>query len=109
MWSGLLPLILLVMVVALFVALTALARFLAMPLGFLTWQPIAIGVWVAGFVCAVIVYALVTRRTLRQVGVWRDMGLNQQAVTALWTLLIAAVIVLVPVILALALPQHPAP
>jgi hypothetical protein len=81
---------------------------LAIPLGFLTWQWIVAGVWAGGLLISAVVYCVATVRALRQASVWQSAGLTRQVMGAYWALAIAALVVLLPFILALALPQHPA-
>lgn len=106
--TGLAPLGLLIIAVALTVALTALARILSYSLGFLVWQWIVVGVWIAGLVISVGVYAYAAYRALRQAAAWQRAGLSAPASATYWTLAITALIVLLPTLIALALPQHPA-
>ena len=107
--TGLLPLLLLIVVVSLAAAGAALARTLATPSGFLTWEWYELGVWGGGALLAIVLYIVATARALRLSASWRRAGLVRRATSAYWTLGVAAVVVLTPVILALALPQHPAP
>ena len=106
--AGLIPLILLIILVALTVMGVTLARVLAIPLGFLTWQWIVAGVWAGGLLISAVVYGVATVRALRRVSVWQSAGLTSQVMGAYWALGIAALVVLLPIILALAMPQHPA-
>lgn len=108
-WVGATPLILLVVVIALATLGDLVARTLAFPLGFLTWNSIVEGIWVGGLLLAVVVGVIATVRALRLASLWRRAGMAQQAMSAYWSLLIVALLVLAPVILAIALPQHPAP
>lgn len=107
--TGLAPLGLLAVAVALTVALTALARILSFSLGFLVWQWIVVGVWIAGLVISAGVYAYAAYRALRRATAWQRAGLSAPASAAYWTLAITALIVLLPTLIALALPQTPAP
>ncbi len=108
-WAGAAPLILLIVVVALTLVGDALARTLAFPVGFLTWRWIVAGVLVGGLIVAAVVYIVATSRALRRASLWQRAGLAGQAAAVYWTLLVAALVVLLPVIIALAAPQHPAP
>lgn len=103
--AGLIPLILVVVVLALTVACVTLARVLSTPLGFLTWEWIVSAIWDGGLIVAAIVYALATVRALRRAASWQDTGLRKLASGAYWALAVAALLVLLPVLLAL--PQHP--
>ncbi len=108
-WTGITPLIWLVGIVGLAIAGDGLARALATPTGFFIWRRIVESTFAVGLVIAAIVYGVATFRALRLAAAWRRAGLARQAAGAYWTLFAAALMVLAPVILALALPQHPAP
>lgn len=113
LWSGVragaAPLLLTLVVGALMAGLTTLARVVAAPLGFLAWQPIVIVIWVVGLLLTAAVYAVGMARAWRRARGWQAAGLARRAAGAWWALGAATLIVLLPVILALALPQHPAP
>ena len=106
--AGLVPLLLLVILVALTLAGVALARMLATPLGFLAWQWIVAGVWAGGLLISAVVYCVATVRALRLAAAWQDFGFVRQTAGVYWTLGIAALITLLPFIIAVVLPQHPA-
>ncbi|HEY7975074.1 MAG TPA: hypothetical protein VID72_07010 [Ktedonobacterales bacterium] len=109
-WAGAVPVLLLIVIVALGVFGAAMARALASPsYGFLTWQWFALGAWGGGLVIGALVYLIATRRALRRASEWQQAGLARQALGVYWTLLASALLVLAPTIIALALPQHPAP
>jgi hypothetical protein len=102
------PLALFAVLAALSVLATTLARALITGEAFLAQQPvlvgtlgigllIAFGAWVAGCV-----WALQRART------WERIGAPRQAAAALWTLGASAIILLLPVLLAVLIPQHPA-
>ena len=107
--TGLIPLGLLIVIVAVTVALTALARQLFVGSGFFAQQQAAVIVLIAGLLLACIVYAVALWRTLRSVSIWQQEEKRAQASAALWVLGATALIVVVPVLLVLLLPQHPAP
>lgn len=107
--TGAMPLILLAVVVALTIGVAALARTLAAPVGYFTWEVIVITIVVIGLVAAAVVYTIATARALRRAAAWGRAGLSRQAASVYWTLFVAAIIVLAPLILALVIPQHPAP
>lgn len=106
--AGLVPLVLLIVVVTLTVVCATVARVVATPMGFLTWQWIVAGVWAGGLVIAAVVYSVATVRALRRAAAWQDFGLTRQTTGVYWTLGVAALITLLPVLIAIALPQHPA-
>ena len=105
---GLIPLGLLLLVVAMSVFLTALARQLVASAGFFAQQQASIIVLIAGLVVALVVYVVAIVRTLRWVKVWQRGGAGDQARATLLALGCTALVVLLPVVLAIVLPQHPA-
>jgi hypothetical protein len=106
--TGLVPLALFVAIGVLAALATLLARTLTHGEPFLTQQPVlgatlgiglllAFGAWIAGWVWAY--------RTSRA---WERVGASLTAAATLWTLGAATLILLLPVILAIVIPQHPA-
>ncbi len=106
---GLIPLGLLAGMVAITLLVTALARQLAAGSGFLVQQQTALIVLIVGLVLAIVSFAVAIWRVLRRVKSWQRDGSTSQANAALWTLTATALIVILPVLLALLFPQHPAP
>ena len=106
---GLIPLGLLLLIVAVTVLLTALARQLFASSGFFAQQQASIIVLIAGLVVALVVYIIAIVRTMKSVKIWQRGGAGGQARAALLALGFTALVVLLPVILAIALPQNPAP
>jgi ABC-type bacteriocin/lantibiotic exporter with double-glycine peptidase domain len=106
---GLIPLGLLLLVVAVTVLLTALARQLVASSGFFAQQRASVIVLIAGLVVALVVYVVAIVRTLRWVKVWQRGGASGQARATLLALGFSALVVLLPVVLAIMLPQNPAP
>ena len=106
---GLIPLGLLIVVVAVTFLLTALARQLVASSRFFAQQQAAVIVLIAGLVVALVVYVVAIVRTLRRVKAWQQGGVSGQARAALLALGVTALVVLLPVVLAIVLPQHPAP
>jgi hypothetical protein len=107
--AGFIPLVLLLIVAAVTVLLTALARQLFASSGFFAQQQVSLIVLVVGLCLALMVYIVALVRTLRKITSWRRSSLITQARAALIALGITALVVLLPVILALVLPQNPAP
>ena len=107
--EGLIPLGLLLLVVAITVLLTALARQLLASSGFFVQQQVAVIVLIAGFVVALVVYIIAIVRTMRNITSWQQSGAAGQARAALFALGCTALVVLLPVVLAIVLPQNPAP
>ena len=112
-WRGLLisliPCGLLLVSVAVIVLLTVLARLLMADAGFFAQQQAAVLVLIAGLILAIAGYIVALWRTLRRVRIWQQEGKRTQASAALWGLGATALLVVVPVLLALVFPQHPFP
>lgn len=106
---GFIPLGLLLLVVAITVLLTALARQLVASSGFFAQQQASLIVLIVGMVLALVVYIIAIVRTLRSVTTWQRAGAAAQARAALLALGCTALFVLLPVVLAIVLPQNPAP
>jgi len=106
---GLIPLGLLLLICAVTVLLTALARQLVASSGFFAQQQASVIVLIVGLVVALVVYIIAVVRTLRSVTTWQRSGAGGQARAALLALGCTALVVLFPVALAIVLPQNPAP
>lgn len=106
---GLIPLGLLIVLVAITIALTALARQLFVGSGFFAQQQASLIVLIAGLLLACAIYVVALWRTLHNVRIWQQEEKRVQASAALWALGATALIVVIPVLLAVLLPQHPAP
>ena len=107
--TGLVPLGLLVGFVALALVLTALARQLVPATDFSVQQQAAMATLIAGLIVASAVFAVAIWRTFWRVAVWQQVGQGVQARATLWTLAVTALLVVMPVLIAVLLPQHPAP
>ncbi len=77
--------------------------------GFFVQQQVAVSILIAGFIATIVLYTLAANRTLRQVASWQRSSLQVRSRFALWALGFTALVVMLPVLLALLLPQHPAP
>ncbi len=108
-WTGLAPSALVALTLAMGAAVTALARVIAMPSGFLIWRWVTVAVWGVSLLIAAIVYIVLARRALRNAAAWQRIGLTTPSAIAYGALVISAVLMLLPVILGITLPQHPAP
>lgn len=108
-WTGLAPSALVALTLAISAAVTALARIIAFPLGFLVWQWITVAIWGVGLLVAAIVYIVSARRALRNAAAWQRAGLGRPSAIAYLALIVSAALMSLPVILAMTLPQHPAP
>jgi uncharacterized membrane protein len=106
---GLVPLGLLALIIAVALALAVLARQLTAASGFFAQQQAALITLIAGFVLALVVYVVAIVLTTRRIAAWQENGIAVQARAALWSLGITALIVILPFLLAILLPQHPAP
>ena len=106
---GLIPLVLLAAVVGISILLTALARQLFAGSGFFAQQQAALIVLIAGLILAIAAFAVAIWRVLRRVAAWQQSEARARANATLWALGATALIVVLPVLLALLLPQHPAP
>jgi hypothetical protein len=107
--SGLVPLGLLALIIVIALALAALARQLLAASGFFVQQQAAVIILAAGLVLAVVVYGIACVLIMRLVVSWQQNGKAVRARAALWSLGITALIVILPLLLAVLFPQHPAP
>ena len=106
---GLLPLACGAGLVAVTLALNALARQLTAESGFLFQRSLAQAILLAGMTLAALACALATLRLWRRILTWRQAGKSALARGAASGLLITALLLLMPLLLALFLPQHPTP
>ena len=106
---GLIPLGLLLLVVAITVLLTALARQLVASSGFFARQQASMIVLIVGLVVALMFYITAIVRIMRNITSWQRSGADDQARATLLALGFSALIVLLPVVLAIVLPQNAAP
>jgi len=106
---GFIPLGLLLLVVAVTVLLTALVRQLVASSGFFAQQQASMIVLIVGLIVALVVYIIAIVRTMRNITSWQRTGADGQARAALLALGCTALVVLLPVVLAIVLPQNPAP
>ena len=106
---GLIPLGLLAGIVVITLLVTALARQLVAGSGFFVQQQTALIALIVGLILAIGVYTVAIWRVLRRVKSWQRDGTTTQANAALWALTATALIMVLPVLLAFLLPQHPAP
>ena len=107
--AGLIPLGLLLLIVAITVVLTALARLLVASSGFFVQQQASVVVLIIGLIVALVIYIVAIVRTMRNITSWQRSGAIGQASAALFSLGCTALVVLLPVVLAIVLPQTPAP
>lgn len=107
--AGLVPLAPVVLIIVVALGLSALARQVTAGLGFAAQQWAAVIIIALGLIGAAIAYVVFCRRALRAVRRWQEAGAAAQANGALWGLVVVALIVLLPLLLAFFMPQHPAP
>jgi hypothetical protein len=106
---GCIPLGVLVVLVVAAVGLTAVARALTGGQGFATEQLATVLTLVPGLALGFVLYTIALVRVWRRMTAWRLAGAVRRATGALWALVITALLVLLPAVLALVVPQHPAP
>jgi hypothetical protein len=106
---GLIPLGLLAGMVLLAVIATVIARELTTSGGFYVQQEAALITLIVGLVLAIVVFAIACWRVMREVAAWQKASVTVQANAALWALGASALVIVVPILLALLLPQHPFP
>jgi hypothetical protein len=76
--------------------------------GFFAQQAADVFVVALGLLITALVFAVLAFRAFRVVREWQANGVTASATGALWALAITAGLMLVPIVLAFALPQHPA-
>jgi hypothetical protein len=106
---GLIPLGLLAGCVALTIIPIALARQLLSGSGFYVQQQAVLIVLIVGLVLTAAVFVVAVWRVVRRVATWQQSGVTVQAKAALWSLGATALVIVIPLLLALLLPQHPFP
>ena len=107
--GGLTPLAVLVVCVAATVGLTVVARHLLARSGFFAEQRACVIVLASGSIVSALLYASAGIRALCQVRAWQHKGRTVRAGGALCGLGMTALVVALPILLAVLLPQHPAP
>ncbi|HLX57510.1 MAG TPA: hypothetical protein VKR83_10825 [Ktedonobacteraceae bacterium] len=105
---GLMPLLALLVVVSATLLAVALVRQLTAAAGFFTQQQVSLIFLICGLALAALVYIVALTRTCRRIATWQARG-DRRARAALLALLATALIVALPVVLAIVLPQSPAP
>ena len=86
----------------------SLMRVATTGLGFLTQLPILNVMSVLCLVALAVGFTLVSVRVFRQARKWRQDGETPAANAVLWGLGLSALLVLIPMLVAILLPQHPA-
>lgn len=106
---GIVPLLLFSVLTGVAIALTAIIRQTFAPSGFFVWQRASIIALITSLGLAALVYIISLVLVMRNVTLWQRNGLAARSTATLWTLILTACIVILPVILAIVLPQTPAP
>lgn len=106
---GIVPLLLLAVFTTIAVVLTAMIRQMFAANGFFVWQRASLIALIASLGLAVLVYGISLVLVMRNVTIWQQNGLATRSAATLWTLLLTACMVILPVILVFVLPQAPAP
>ena len=104
---GLIPLVVLLATVTATLCAVALTRELIPTSEFFTQQQVELIVVIGGLVLATGLYLIALIRALRRIATWQARGMRARV--ALSALLATALIVALPVVLAIVLPQSPAP
>jgi uncharacterized membrane protein len=112
-WRGILigfvPLALLIVLVVIALVVTALVGQFIAPSGFFVEQQAVLITLVTGLVIGLVIFVVAIVLSLRRVNAWQKIGATKSANAALWALGITALVVFLPVLLAIVLPQNPAP
>jgi hypothetical protein len=112
-WRGVLygtiPLALLVVITAVAFALAVLVHQLMDVTGFFVQQQAVLIILGCGLVLALVAFTIAVVFIMRRVAIWQQAGRVERTRAALWTLTASALVILLPLILAIILPQHPAP
>ena len=107
--GGLMPLAVVVVCVTATVGLTVVARHLLAGSGFFAAQRACVIVLAGGSVVSALLYASASLRALRRVRAWQQDGRTARAGGGLCGLGLTALVVALPILLTVLLPQHPAP
>jgi hypothetical protein len=106
---GLSPLLPLAIIALLTVVLTAVARQVAAGAGFYTQQWVAVILVALGLILGIASLIVFSRRTFRTIKRWEQNFMFGEANAALFGLVVVALVLVLPVLLAILAPQHPAP
>lgn len=107
--AGVLPLAPIAVIVVVALGLATLARQLTAGQGYSTQQLVSLLFVGLGLLGAAAAYVIFCRRALRQIRRWQEAGAAAQANGALCGLVVVALVVLLPLLLAIFMPQQPAP
>ncbi|HEX8996229.1 MAG TPA: hypothetical protein VF812_09380 [Ktedonobacterales bacterium] len=106
--EGILPLVILAAVVALFWEASVIGRIFAAPYGIDMIQRVETVTTGGGLVIALVIYLIAVTRTLQGVREHHRHGEQIEAIITLAFLTLTAIATLIPLLMALASPQHPA-
>ena len=107
--AGLAPLLTLSIVVTLTLAVTFALSELSARQSFALQQTATALTLGIGLAVSLIAFVVACALALRRVGIWRRVGADASAHGALWALTVTALLVALPVVVAIVAPQHPAP
>lgn len=106
---GLSPLAPVAIIVLLTTVLTSVARQLTAGAGFYTQQWVAVILVALGLILAIAAVIVFSVRAFRTIKRWQQTFRFQEANAALLGLVVVALVLVLPVVLAIVIPQHPAP
>lgn len=106
---GLRPLGTLVLSLLVWLGVLLAAQYVMTDAGFLTQRLVGTIILVFGLLQGAITFLWLARRVLKQVGAWQETDATSAAWGALVALMFSAVVVALPILLGLVLPQSPAP
>jgi len=107
--EGVLPLVILIALLALFWEASVIGRIFSLPYGIDVVQRVALVIVGGGVVVSLIVYLIAATRTLQGVREHQRNGEQAEALLTLIFLALTAVVTLYPLVHALTMAQHPAP
>lgn len=100
-WLGLAPLAMLAIIGVAVMALLALIKHLMDPASFLLQQQIFLIVMITGLAFAIIAYTVTITRALKRIEMWRRDGHTTKATAGLVVVTAVAIVIVLPLILAL--------
>lgn len=107
--EGVLPLVILIAVIALFWEASVIGRMFSAPYGIDMIQRVEMVTTGGGLVVSLVIYLITATRTLQGVREHQRNGEQSEAIVTLFFLALTAIVTLFPLLMALASPQHPAP
>ncbi len=107
--AGLAPLAWLAVFLAVALALVVVVRLATAAQSFSVQQNATVIAFAAGLALAAAVYVISIVRVFRSMRAWRLAGAIEREYAALWALAVTGLIVVLPIVIAALLPQHPAP